>query len=269
MKINKKFYYLIFVLLFALVAVGIAQAATGYVDPINKWAWGTNVGWINFNPTDSQVTIDQVTGSFDGYAWGENIGWISFRGTGAVAYNVAVNFEPSELPDALPATGFTPGVLTTLPEQSVDKSYSSTAMMLDIPALGVNAPIVAVPLTEDGWEVAWLGQSAGYLEGTAFPTTAGNTGITAHVWDANNNPGPFAKLKNLRHGSVVKIHAWGYVYTYSVRYNYLTTLGNMTPLQHEDYDWVTLLTYERYSPTYDNYRFRRVVRAVLVDVSPE
>jgi hypothetical protein len=54
-----------------------------------------------------------------------------------------------------------------------------------------------------------------------------------------------------------------------VRYNYLTTPTNTTPLRHEEYDWVTLLTCERYSQTYDNYRFRRVVRAVLVDVRVE
>jgi len=37
-------------------------------------------------------------------------------------------------------------------------------------------------------------------------------------------------------------------------------------LQHEDYDWVTLLTCERYDPQGDTYSLRRVVRAVLVDV---
>ncbi|MGD8456138.1 MAG: sortase [Anaerolineales bacterium] len=482
-KQSKKISYLLLVLVVVFAAVGIAQAA-GYVDPTDKWAWGTNigwvnfspthggvavyddhlegyawgenigwirlgsydgggaytyantaannygvnndgsgnlsgyawgtnVGWINFNPTHSQVTIDMATGSFDGYAWGENVGWIHFRNTGANAYNVAIvsnlvvvaggvtakgtvvvddvtvtgsvteievefnkdvnnpgSSDPdgvtnpanylliqtgtdevydttacnsvsgsdvviptgpvtydnnggagpyiatvtvnngSKLPvgeyrlfvcgstsivdqnlvdlagdgvtsgtdllrtfnvaaEGLPATGFPPGILSILPDQPADRTYTDSGIILEVPSLGLEIPIVGVPLTEDGWEVAWLGQNAGYLEGTAFPTTAGNTGITAHVWDADNNPGPFAKLKNLRHGSVIKLHAWGYVYTYAVRYNYLTTPGNSTPLRHEDYDWITLLTCERYSPTYETYRFRRVVRAVLIDVSPE
>ena len=57
--------------------VGVAYAAN--INSANKWAWGTNVGWINFNPTHSQVTIDTSTGKFDGYAWGENVGWIHFQ----------------------------------------------------------------------------------------------------------------------------------------------------------------------------------------------
>lgn len=43
----------------------------------------------------------------------------------------------------------------------------------------------------------------------------------------------------------------------------------MGVLSHEDYDWVTLLTCEDYSETLDTYRFRRAVRAVLVEVVAE
>jgi hypothetical protein len=53
---------------------GQAQAATGDIDPVNKWAWGTNVGWINFRPEHGGVTV--YPDHLEGYAWGENIGWI-------------------------------------------------------------------------------------------------------------------------------------------------------------------------------------------------
>ncbi|NIO71943.1 MAG: hypothetical protein GTN71_23700 [Anaerolineae bacterium] len=53
---------------------GQAQAATGNIDPVNKWAWGTNVGWINFRPEHGGVTV--YSDHLEGYAWGENIGWI-------------------------------------------------------------------------------------------------------------------------------------------------------------------------------------------------
>ena len=43
--------------------------------------------WINFDPAHSQVTIDLLDGTFDGYAWSENLGWIHFRND-APAYAV-------------------------------------------------------------------------------------------------------------------------------------------------------------------------------------
>jgi LPXTG-site transpeptidase (sortase) family protein len=173
-------------------------------------------------------------------------------------------------PVTLPGTGFAPGILTARPSQPALKAYIEYGgLWLEIPRLGVEMPIVGVTVIDGEWDVSWLGNSAGYLNGTAFPTLPGNTGITAHVWDANNNPGPFAELKKLQYGDEVRIHAWGQVYTYEVRYNYQVNPGNLYPLHHEEYDWVTLLTCEQWSEDSDEYRFRRVVRAVLVDVSPD
>ncbi|MCH7662691.1 MAG: hypothetical protein IH859_02340 [Chloroflexi bacterium] len=44
---------------------------------------------------------------------------------------------------------------------------------------------------------------------------------------------------------------------------------NTTPLGHEDYDWITLLTCESYSEGEDVYLYRRAVRAILVSVTAE
>jgi LPXTG-site transpeptidase (sortase) family protein len=176
----------------------------------------------------------------------------------------------AEPPAILPETGFQPGVISSLSAQPEEKAYANYGdMWLEIPKLGVELPIVGVPLVKGEWNVSWLGTQAGYLEGTAFPTWPGNTGITAHVWDANNYPGPFAEIKNLLFGDEVKIHAWEHVYTYSVRTNYLVNPDNMQPFRHQEYDWVTLVSCEQYNQHMDAYHFRRVVRAVLVDVSPE
>jgi len=51
------------------------SAVTGY-------AWGENVGWINLSPTYGGVTNDG-SGNLSGYAWGENVGWINFNPTGS------------------------------------------------------------------------------------------------------------------------------------------------------------------------------------------
>jgi len=52
--------------------MGLVQA--GGIDTTDKYAWGTNVGWINFNPTGGGATV--YSDHLEGYAWGENIGWI-------------------------------------------------------------------------------------------------------------------------------------------------------------------------------------------------
>ncbi len=67
------------VLALSMMLVG-ATLAAGNVDPAYKWAWGTNVGWINLNP-DSFGGVTVFSDHLEGDAWGENIGWIRFQGT--------------------------------------------------------------------------------------------------------------------------------------------------------------------------------------------
>ena len=58
------------------LAAGTAQAE-GNIDSTNKYAWGENVGWINFAPTAGGVALLRAKDEYlTGYAWGENIGWI-------------------------------------------------------------------------------------------------------------------------------------------------------------------------------------------------
>ena len=182
-------------------------------------------------------------------------------------FTVQAKAEPETAPAALPATGFPQGHTTSLPIQPESKAYTETTMMLEIPSLGVEIPIVGVLRSGNSWGVAWLGNNAGYLAGSGFPTWVGNTVITGHVWDAYNNPGPFRALKTLQSGDLFYINAFGQTYTYEVRENNLVLPNRVSSvLEHEEYDWVTLLTCEFYNPYTEDYLFRRAVRAVLVDV---
>ena len=163
----------------------------------------------------------------------------------------------------LPVTGFPPGHLTTL--KPPDHAYATLTLTLEIPALALRAPIVGVPQGPQGWDVRWLGNTVGWLEGTAFPTWAGNTVLTGHVWNADNTPGIFVNLKRLRFGDRILIHAGDLTYTYEVRENRLLRPDDTSlALAHKDHNWLTLLTCEDYSPTSGTYRYRRMVRAVLV-----
>ena len=168
----------------------------------------------------------------------------------------------------LPKTGFAPGRITSIPVQKVAYDRLS-GLVLEIPKLGLKLPIVGVPRNADGWDLTWLWNNAGWLEGTAFPTWAGNTALTAHVYLPNGEPGPFVNLYTLKWGDKVIIHANGERYIYEVRAVKRVKPNDISVLGHKERDWVTLITCEGFDEKTDAYRWRLVVQAVLVKVEPE
>jgi LPXTG-site transpeptidase (sortase) family protein len=170
----------------------------------------------------------------------------------------------------LPKTGFPMNKVTALPAQPIAQAYASTDLWVEIPKLNVKMSIVGVPFNDGGWDVKWLDKNAGWLNGSAFPTWNGNSVLTGHVWDALNQPGPFAGLKDLKYGDQVKVHAFGQVYTYQIRESILVSPTNTAAmLKHEDTPWITLITCEDYQQTSETYSYRRLVRAVLVAMALE
>ncbi len=186
-----------------------------------------------------------------------------------VTFTVSISSTstPTTTTSSLPATGFAPAMGVQLPLQPLEQAYSATGLSLQIPSMGLSASIVGVPKSSGNWDVTWLGDSVGYLSGTAFPTYLGNTVLTARVWGVDNLPGPFYGLEALSYGERFTISAWGNTYTYEVRSNELYSPRNVRPLANlAEYDWVTLITCQGYDESTDSYQFRRVVRAVLVAV---
>jgi LPXTG-site transpeptidase (sortase) family protein len=168
---------------------------------------------------------------------------------------------------SLPDVGFAPDKVTVLPEQPQNYRYTAyESTWLEIPSLNVKVSITGVPITKNGWDITWLWNEAGYLEGTAFPTTAGNTAITGHVYLSNGLPGPFVNLKDLDWGDTILIHAWGQTYTYQVQHVKKVAPTDLSVLDHKDLDWITLLTCTGYDEESDNYQWRTAVQAVLVSV---
>ena len=100
-KMMTHFRYRMLIGVIVLCLVGVAYAATGNIDPTNKWAWGTNIGWINFRPEHGGVTVYED--HLEGYAWGENVGWIRLGSHSGGSYtyanttkdNYGVNRDPS------------------------------------------------------------------------------------------------------------------------------------------------------------------------------
>ena len=181
--------------------------------------------------------------------------------------DVLIDFSIQELPATLPNTGFPMGAVTTIPEQPATSAYNSTGMFITLPTLGVSTQIIGVPLESNGWNTSWLGNYAGFLEGSAFPTWDGNTVITGHIWTATNQPGIFLNLDELEYGDEFQIFAWGQIYTYEVRSNRVVSDTNVSSvMRSENKDWVTLMTCDTYDPETGTFIYRRVVRAILIAI---
>jgi LPXTG-site transpeptidase (sortase) family protein len=169
-------------------------------------------------------------------------------------------------PTILPGTGFAQDRVTVIPSQTT--YYADLGdLWLEIPRLGLQLPIIGVPQTNGEWDVSWLGNKVGWLNGTAFPTRAGNSVMTGHVYDAYGQSGPFVHINWLWYGDKIIIHAWGVQYVYDVR-----QLTQVAPeaissvIKHEQLPWVTLVTCRGYDEATNSYKYRVVVRAVLVEV---
>lgn len=171
---------------------------------------------------------------------------------------------------SLPTTGFAPNKITTLPVQPVTLAYANLGdLWLEIPSLGVKSTIVGVPQNADKtWSVDWLGNDTGWLNGTAFPTWTGNSVLTAHVTNADGLDGPFAALKSLKYGDQIIVHMGGVKYVYEVRETKLSRPYSTSYAfeSKQDASYITLVTCSGYNPLNESYLFRRVVRAVLVEV---
>jgi len=63
-----------------LVAACIAASAAHaqvVVDDANKWAWGENIGWLNWGDTPSPSNVILTESFMGGFVWAENVGWIN------------------------------------------------------------------------------------------------------------------------------------------------------------------------------------------------
>jgi LPXTG-site transpeptidase (sortase) family protein len=167
----------------------------------------------------------------------------------------------------LPKTGFAPNVVTDLRNVPTEAYLDTHGVTVEIPSLGVKIPVVGVPKKNGTWNVSWLGNQAGWLEGTAFPSWNGNSVLTGHVYNSNGLPGPFVNLNKLKYGDQIIIHAYGQNYIFEVRSDEVVEPNDKSVLKHEEKPWLTLVTCKDYDEKTNTYKKRVVVRAVLVKVT--
>ena len=99
----------------------------------------------------------------------------------------------------LPETGYS--VSRPQRQERVDAAafYRNTGWSLQIPVLALNTDIVTVPAGEKNFDVSYLENSAGLLEGYALPGD-GRTIITGHDHLSLTEAGPFAFLYDMEIG---------------------------------------------------------------------
>ena len=128
-------------------------------------------------------------------------------GEHAIAAANAVWTRP--LQKHLPATGFAPDVITDRSDLPREMYLQTGGLRLEIPSLKLNIPVVGVPLRNGDWNLGWLGDQAGWLEGSAFPSWNGNSLLTGHVYLSNGLPGPFVSLHKLAYWDKIIIPPMG------------------------------------------------------------
>jgi hypothetical protein len=79
MNLNNK----LFLITFVFLVLNFVYSAR--IDSVYKYAWGENIGWVNFNPTHGNVDVSDT--KITGYAWSENYGWINLEPTNGGVFN--------------------------------------------------------------------------------------------------------------------------------------------------------------------------------------
>lgn len=68
--------------------------ATVSSSKLTGFIWAENIGWINLWPASYGGVFNDGAGNLSGYAWGENVGWINFSPAyGGVTLDLDGNFD--------------------------------------------------------------------------------------------------------------------------------------------------------------------------------
>jgi LPXTG-site transpeptidase (sortase) family protein len=242
-----------------MVVAVTANALGAYQNTIPVGALTNNENTTNTQPAIDTLTVSSTTPGGGGGGGGSG-------GGGGAGGNVA---GAGGLVGLIPVTGFAPGRVTDLSGIPVTRYNTLSDVTLEIPVLKLKLPVVGIPMKDKTWDVNWLLNQAGWLEGSAFPGFSGNSILTSHATLPYGQAGPFANLYKLKSGDKIFVHSFGDLYVYEVR-----SVKNLSPadssiLQHEDKSWLTLVTCANYNETAETYLERLTVKAELVHTQPE
>ena len=224
-----------------------------FTNTIDAGSLNSNQGATNHDPTTDTLVVTGGSGSVNRPREGR-------PGTDDTAV-------PSAAVSGflIPVTGYRPGSTTFLNEET-RPNYDALNLRIEIPVIRVDTSIVGVQIKDGSWDVAWLQDQAGWLNGSAYPTWTGNSVVTAHVVNADGKPGIFSNLKYLGRGEYIFVYSSGYRFTYQVISNQAVQPDDVSIFGHKNDTYLTLITCEAFDETSGSYRLRIAVQARLVQV---
>lgn len=161
----------------------------------------------------------------------------------------AVAVQPTEARGGLAATGTPPSQLWIESEKA-----------------RLNAQITKLYFgANDTWNVAFLGQYAGHLEGTANIGQGGNFVLAGHVEMRDGTQGPFASLNNLQRGDFLTVsrNQPGNIQymQYVVTEKKTVQPTDLNVIRNKGYEELTLITCGDYDFKDNLYKTRLVIHA--------
>jgi hypothetical protein len=194
---------------------------------LSGYAWSTNDGWINLNPSQGGVHNDGK-GTLSGFAWDQTAGWINFSGvtidTSGVFHGQAtggtvngagyiLNFDCSNcnvVTDWRPSTGaFTPGSIsftTIVAPHVVTESPTSTPVKTTLPPPPSSDLVTPPPPTVSEVTGTRGTTGGGGAKTGVIPSQSGHTTVTASsTTSSESGPVKMQEVPNATGSSVTAV----------------------------------------------------------------
>lgn len=151
--------------------------------------------------------------------------------------------------------------LVPTPENLVEQLADERRIIF--PSAGTSGRIVTVQRIPGGWDVAYLQDLVGHLEGTSWLGDSGNTVLAGHFEDQIGRPGPFRYLYNAKVGDTIIIQdgKGAPLLTYQVVEVFRTDPDDLEILRHSSTPRLTLITCDSWDQNAFTYAERLVVIA--------
>jgi LPXTG-site transpeptidase (sortase) family protein len=149
------------------------------------------------------------------------------------------------------------GLLASLPDR--------VATRLEIPSLGVDAPVVLISVRGGTWDISQLTQEVGHLQGTASPGDPSNVVLAGHITLEQGGYGPFKSLAQLKVGEKAIVHEGEEQYTYIIRSVDIVAPDNVEITYPTSEPILTLITCANWDRATQRYKERIVAVGHLAE----